>query len=140
MMSLIGYRIKSLRERNNWSQLTLSEKLGINNSVLSRIEAGNRKVEDELITKFAKVFNVTSDYLLGHTDEVDKTESHKQDNTEEMEWPEAYNVLRRANKKLTPKEKQKMLRLIEDLFLDDEEEKQSDEEHGGDNTKSGQDK
>lgn len=137
MMSLIGYRIKSLREKNNWSQLTLSEKLGINNSVLSRIEAGNRKVEDELITKFAKVFDVSSDYLLGHTDDVKKAETSKQDNTEEVDWPEAYNVLRRANKKLTPKEKQKMLRLIENLFLDDEEEEQSDEELGGDNTKPG---
>jgi transcriptional regulator with XRE-family HTH domain len=137
MMSLIGYRIKSLREKNNWSQLTLSEKLGINNSVLSRIEAGNRKVEDELITKFTKIFDVSSDYLLGHTEDFKTAETSNQDKTEEVDWPEAYNVLRRANKKLTPKEKQKMLRLIEDLFLDDEEEEQSDEGLGGDNTKPG---
>ncbi|MDN4072899.1 helix-turn-helix domain-containing protein [Fictibacillus terranigra] len=132
-MTLIGYRIKSLREQNNWSQLTLSKKIGINNSVLSRIEAGKRSVEDDLITKFAKAFDVSSDYLLGHTDDLLINESSPKENDFE-DWPEAYNVLRRANEKLTPKEKQKMLRLIEDLFLDDEEEEQTNEKNGGDHS------
>ncbi|WP_349407948.1 helix-turn-helix transcriptional regulator [Pseudalkalibacillus sp. SCS-8] len=125
-MSVIGHRIKKLREQRNWSQLTLSKKIGINNSVLSRIEAGKRNVEDDLITKFVELFEVTSDYLLGYTDNPDKTVTNKLDNIDESEWPEAYNVLRRANKKLTDKEKRKMLRLIEELFLDDEEEEQKD--------------
>jgi transcriptional regulator with XRE-family HTH domain len=125
-MSLIGVRIKNLREQKNWSQLTLSKKVGINNTVLSRIEAGKRKVEDELITKFAEVLDVTSDYLLGHTDTPEKDVSKSHEDFDDSGWPEAYNVLRRANKKLTDKEKRKMLRLIEDLFLDDEEEEQED--------------
>lgn len=41
----------------------------INNSVLSRIEAGKRDVEDYLLSKIADVLEVSTDYLLGHTDD-----------------------------------------------------------------------
>ncbi|MGJ9381774.1 helix-turn-helix domain-containing protein [Salipaludibacillus sp. CF4.18] len=67
-MSFTGQRIKSLRDKKDWSQLFLAEKVGINNSVLSRIESGKRPVEDHEINKFADVFEVTTDYLMGRTD------------------------------------------------------------------------
>lgn len=73
-MSIVGQRIKILREKKEWSQVHLAEKLGINNSVLSRIEAGEKKhVEDYLISKAADVFNVTTDYLHGRTDDPSPT-------------------------------------------------------------------
>ncbi len=64
-MKTAGERIKNLREHSCWSQIELSQKAGINNSVLSRIEAGKRPVEDDLLIKFANIFNVTTDYILG---------------------------------------------------------------------------
>ncbi|AHA10600.1 MULTISPECIES: helix-turn-helix domain-containing protein [Bacillus] len=63
--STIGYRIKQLREKRKWSQIEFAKKMGINNSVLSRIESGKRPIEDSLISKAADIFNVSSDYLLG---------------------------------------------------------------------------
>jgi len=66
-MSIAGPIIKMLREKRDWSQIYLAERLGINNSVLSRIEAGKRDVEDYLLNKAADIFDVTSDYLLGRT-------------------------------------------------------------------------
>lgn len=63
-----GERIKKLRERRDWSQLELAKRVGINNSVLSRIEAGKRPVETELLKKFSEIFDVTTDYLSGLTD------------------------------------------------------------------------
>jgi transcriptional regulator with XRE-family HTH domain len=63
----IGDRIKSLREQRGWTQLELADKVGINNSVLSRIEGNKRPVEDDLVNKFADIFEVTADYLLGRT-------------------------------------------------------------------------
>ncbi|PGF06464.1 hypothetical protein COM59_24085 [Bacillus pseudomycoides] len=65
--STIGYRIKKLREENKWSQLEFAERMGINNSVLSRIESGKRPIEDSLINKAADIFDVSTDYLLGRT-------------------------------------------------------------------------
>lgn len=61
----IGERIKELREGRGWTQLELAQKLGINNSVLSRIEANKRPVEDILMAGLADLFEVDADYLLG---------------------------------------------------------------------------
>lgn len=61
----IGERIRELREAKGWTQLELAQKMGINNSVLSRIEANKRSVEDVLVSGFADLFQVDADYLLG---------------------------------------------------------------------------
>lgn len=63
----VGDRIRNLRETREMSQIELAKIIGINNSVLSRIESGKRDVEDFLLVKFAEYFKVTSDYLLGRT-------------------------------------------------------------------------
>lgn len=59
-----GSRIKQLRERKGWTQLDLALKVGMNNSVLSRIEANKRPVEAQELKKFADEFGVSTDYLL----------------------------------------------------------------------------
>ncbi|MDF2923166.1 MAG: hypothetical protein K0R57_2080 [Paenibacillaceae bacterium] len=63
----IGDRIREQREKKNWTQLELADKLGINNSVLSRIEANKRSVEDALVARIADLFQVEADYLLGRS-------------------------------------------------------------------------
>lgn len=60
-----GSKIKQLRERKGWTQLELSTKVGINNSVLSRIESNKRPVESQELKKFAEVFGISTDNLLG---------------------------------------------------------------------------
>lgn len=67
-MKTAGGRIKRLREENDWTQIELAKRANINNSVMSRIEAGKRPIEDDLLIKFAEIFNVTTDYLLCRTD------------------------------------------------------------------------
>lgn len=67
-MSIVGQRIKWLRENKQWSQLQLAEMLGIHNTVLSRIESGEKKgVDHHLISKVADLFEVSTDYLHGRT-------------------------------------------------------------------------
>lgn len=61
----IGARIKHLRESRGWSQMLLGEKVGLNNSVLSRIEDEKRPVQDAELIRFCEVFNVAADDLLG---------------------------------------------------------------------------
>lgn len=67
-MKTAGRRIKRLREENEWTQIELAKRASINNSVMSRIEAGIRPVEDDLIVRFAKIFDTSTDYLLGRTE------------------------------------------------------------------------
>lgn len=65
----IGGRIKYLREKLDMSQKQLSEKAKINTSVMNRIESGERPVRDDELIVFAKIFDVSTDYILGLTDE-----------------------------------------------------------------------
>lgn len=69
-MTGAGDRIKRLREKEGLTQLQLAEKLSMNNSVLSRIEAGKRPIEDTELRMFADYFGVKADYLLGRSDEL----------------------------------------------------------------------
>ena len=62
-----GAIIKKLREDNKLSQAELADNIGINNSVLSRIESGDRQLRDDELIKIADFFNVSTDYLLGRT-------------------------------------------------------------------------
>lgn len=77
MKGSVGARIKRLRERRDWSQIDLEQKTGINNSVLSRIEANKRPVQADELDIFASVFNVSADYLLGRTENPTKSYSEE---------------------------------------------------------------
>lgn len=62
----IGERIEELRKDKGWSQQQLAESLFVSKSQISRIESGETKnVSSEMIIAFAKIFNVSTDYLLG---------------------------------------------------------------------------
>ncbi|OMC76490.1 hypothetical protein BK125_18575 [Paenibacillus odorifer] len=75
-MSTSGVRIKKLREARGISQIELAERIGINNSVLSRIESGKRPVEDTEINAFADFFDVTGDYILGRSEKKKSIETN----------------------------------------------------------------
>lgn len=61
----LGDRIKALRERMEWTQTLLAKKIGISKSVMSRIEAGTRPLEDSLLVKLVEIFDVSADYIIG---------------------------------------------------------------------------
>ncbi|WP_153944977.1 helix-turn-helix domain-containing protein, partial [Acinetobacter baumannii] len=75
-MSSIGERVKKLREKRGWTQLDFAKKLGISNSVLSRIENGEKKnVEDYLVKRLAETLEISADYLLGLPENVSNNNS-----------------------------------------------------------------
>lgn len=63
----IGERIKQLRLEKGIDQLTLCEKLNIEQSTLSNYENGRRTPKPEIIVKIAEILDVSTDYLLGKT-------------------------------------------------------------------------
>lgn len=67
-MNNIGQRIINLREKRNWSQRELARRVGLNASVMNRIELGERPIKDYELDKIASVLETTTDYLLGRTD------------------------------------------------------------------------
>lgn len=59
-------RLVDLRESRNLSQSELAKRLGFDNSIISKIEGGSRRVSATELSKFADFFGVTADYLLGN--------------------------------------------------------------------------
>lgn len=60
----VSTKIVNLRERHGLNQKELAESLGMNRSVLNRIENGTRPIRDDELKIFADYFNVSADYLL----------------------------------------------------------------------------
>jgi len=67
-MSILGNRIRNLRDSEDIQQVDFAKKIGVSNVVLSRYESGERKPDYETIVKIAEYFDVTTDYLLGKVD------------------------------------------------------------------------
>ncbi|MFR5336677.1 MAG: helix-turn-helix domain-containing protein [Blautia producta] len=66
-----GSNLKTLRLREGWTQAQLAQKLGITKSVISAYETGLRLPSYDILIHIAKIFKVSTDYLLG-------LESHQQ--------------------------------------------------------------
>lgn len=61
----LGRRIRSLRGARLWNQGTLAEKTGQNVGTVSAHERGERGLDADQLAAYARVFGVTTDFLLG---------------------------------------------------------------------------
>jgi HTH-type transcriptional regulator, competence development regulator len=64
---MVGERLKKLR--GNMTQEDIAKFLGISRARYSHYENGRSEPDNETLKKLADFFNVTTDYLLGRTDE-----------------------------------------------------------------------
>lgn len=64
-MIYICEKIKQLREKNNLTQSALAKKLNITRSSVNAWEMGISVPSTTLIVELAKLFHVSTDYLLG---------------------------------------------------------------------------
>ena len=62
-------RIYELREDNDIKQKTIAEYLGMQPNVYRRYEKGIRAIPVEAVIKLADYYQVSTDYLLGRTDD-----------------------------------------------------------------------
>lgn len=65
---MLGQRIGELRVAFGWSQVDLAKKLNVAKQTISNWENGNIQPSIEMLIRMAKVFRVTTDYLLGFED------------------------------------------------------------------------
>ena len=61
-------RLRDLREDNDLKQADIADYLGIDQTVYSRYERGFQTIPVEHLLKLADYYNVSTDYLLGRTD------------------------------------------------------------------------
>lgn len=62
-------RIKQLRKEKDITQKELAKLLGLEDSAISKLEVGRVPLRDEYIIKLADFFGVSTDYLLGRTNQ-----------------------------------------------------------------------
>ena len=67
-MSKLGQRLQQLRTEHQFSQQELAKKVGTSRSSISMYECDDRWPDFETLDNLADLFDVSFDYLLGHSD------------------------------------------------------------------------
>lgn len=62
---MLGQRIGQLRTAHGWNQVELAKRLGVAKQTISNWENGNIQPSIDMLIRLAKLFGVTTDYLLG---------------------------------------------------------------------------
>ncbi len=66
-------RLKELRQARNISQSKFAKDMGVAQNTVSNWENGNRLIDADTISAISDYFGVTADYLLGKTNNIEKT-------------------------------------------------------------------
>lgn len=64
-MQDFGKRVKELRQRAGLTQQQLAERILVSKAAISNYELYERNPSPEILIKLARVFHVSTDYLLG---------------------------------------------------------------------------
>lgn len=92
-----GKRLRQLRKSNKFTQKQLAALIGVQNTMISFYEVGERIPSPEMIIKLASVFHVTTDYLLG----IEKSESINIAGLNEQDKQLVYALVERLRQKNT---------------------------------------
>lgn len=61
----MGNKMKTLRVEKNFTQKQVADRVGVAVSAISSYESGMRYPSYEVLIRYARMFHVSSDYLLG---------------------------------------------------------------------------
>ena len=70
MLCLLNEKIKQLRNSHGYSQVEFAKLLGVTKQCVSNWENDNVIPSIEMLVKIADVFRVTTDYVLGRSDDT----------------------------------------------------------------------
>lgn len=126
-MEQLGDRIRKLRESRNMTQTELSEILGMKTyTTVSKWEKNENFPKGKDLKKLAEIFNVTSDYLLGLSDnklgKITTQNEHLEILTiyNQLEEPKQEKVLSYAKDQLEEQESANNISMF-DKYQDDED-------------------
>lgn len=67
-MKFVYPRVRDLREDNDLTQENIAKKLDLHLTQYRRYETGESEIPTHIIKELARFYNVSSDYLIGLTD------------------------------------------------------------------------
>lgn len=111
MKTTLGLRISELRKKRSWLQRELAEKIGMSTGSIAMWETGKRDPDSSMLAKLAAIFEVSTDFLLGISDDPSAETSEPDGNLE----PEI-RVIQRAAKNMSPTDRKKMLNMVKAAF------------------------
>lgn len=104
-MSSLGERLKVEREKRGWSQVLVSQKLGIKrSSTYANWEYGIREPDADMLRKLSEIYEVSADYLIGKSD----TPSVKKETDKDL-------LIKEALKNLSEEKKQLLIDVIKQI-------------------------
>lgn len=107
-------RLKEARKQAGMTQQEVAAAVGVNQNTYSYWENGKTKIDNISLTKLAKIFNVTVDYLLDNPHQNKKIPKDLKKILEEEE-------VTLNGRMVTNEEKEQMLRVLEALYWDAKE-------------------
>ncbi|WP_432661811.1 helix-turn-helix domain-containing protein [Wukongibacter baidiensis] len=115
----LGEKIRLLRETKKMTHDDLAKLLNVGRSTISNYERNYRKPDIDMLKRIASVFNVTTDYLLGITENPNNKLTDEANKQLVDEIIEIYikNGKIKKGEKLTKEQEKKILKEIE-LFVD----------------------
>jgi|LakWasMet21_HOW5_FD_contig_121_54360_length_3716_multi_4_in_0_out_0_2 transcriptional regulator with XRE-family HTH domain len=96
----VGSRLREARNMAGLSQGQVAKIMGMHRPTISEIEAGNRRVAAEELTKFAEIYDVTVSWLLAETAEKLETDDPR------------LQLAARELSKLKPEDLDRLMRLL----------------------------
>lgn len=96
----VAARIREARQMAGLSQAQVAKLLGLHRPSVSEIEAGNRRVSAEELTRLAELFEVSVSWLLGENAETIEASDPK------------VQLAARELRKLKPEDLDRLLRLL----------------------------
>jgi transcriptional regulator with XRE-family HTH domain len=99
-METFGIRLSELRKKRGLTQSQLAERVGMSKSTIASWEIGTRDPNSEMIARLAEFFNVSTDFLLGQTNDYKEIKSTNFDSDEQKE--RGIEFITRSRERLSP--------------------------------------
>lgn len=116
-MEHISDRIKRARDAQGMTLKEISDLIGVSEATFSRYEGGHiGNIPSSRIEKIAEFLKVTPGYLMGWEDKepLESVEKLIED------FPEGIRMIRRASKELSPKDRERLIKIMKS-YLDQED-------------------
>ncbi|SDY70880.1 helix-turn-helix domain-containing protein [Thermoactinomyces sp. DSM 45892] len=118
-MEIFSERLRKLRELRGWTQKEVAEALHVDRKTVTGYESSGRTPrERDILVNLVKLFNTTSDYLFGITD--DPSPRREQTMEEKLENdPYLQGILKQieSNRRFTEDKKKELRKQMIELYI-----------------------
>ena len=83
---MIGERLKELRKKNGYTQVTLADNLGVSKGTVAMWETDKRMPDFDKLNELCDLFDVRLDYLTGRSDDASSPKLTEEDIAQIGRW------------------------------------------------------